>query len=215
MNARQLVEVSGVRRVLEDTPPPAAVASDARPLDDADAAMDRYANGEDAAFEVVYDALAPRLLAFLRRQVRDERCAEDLLQQTFLQLVTGRASFMSGARVLPWAFAIARRLVIDASRKGRRQVPIARDADLEASPAPSPSPWADQIFQAREVAARVHAELARMPESQRVAFELVRLDGLPLADAAELLETTPNAVKVRVFRASEALRDVLNLEEAP
>ncbi len=175
----------------------------------ADRAMDRYANGDEAAFEAVYDALAPRLMAFLRRQLRDERAAEDLLQQTLLHLVTGRASFLPGARVVPWAFAIARRLVIDAGRKNRRQVPIAVDADVVGSPLPSPAPWADQIFQARETAARAHAELSRMPEGLRVAFELVRLDGLSLADVAELLETSPNAVKVRVFRASEALRAAL------
>src|SRR5438445_12760418 len=88
--------------------------------DDADAAMERYADGDDAAFGIVYDRIAPRLLAFLRRRLRNDARAEDLLQQTLLNLVAGRASFLPGARVMPWACVIARRLLIDDGGSGRR-----------------------------------------------------------------------------------------------
>src|SRR4051812_41474393 len=75
----------------------------------ADLAMERYAEGDDAAFALVYDALAERLLAFLRRRLGSMSRAEDLLQQTFLRMHRARGSFVSGSAVLPWAFAIARR----------------------------------------------------------------------------------------------------------
>jgi RNA polymerase sigma-70 factor, ECF subfamily len=185
----------------------------------ADAAMERYADGDEAAFGEVYDALAPRLLRFLNRHTRNAGQAEDLLQETFLNMCSARASFFRGAKVTPWAFTIARRLVIDAARKSQRQVKIARDEDLDASPPPSKEPRGDEVAQARELAERVEAELARMPEMQRDAFMLLRVDGLSLADAAEVLATTPNAVKLRAFRAYDALRaamgDVLDKEWAP
>src|SRR5258708_24666732 len=98
--------------------------------------MERYAAGDDSAFGDVYDALAPRLFAYLKRQTREVTRAEDLLQQTLLQIHRGRASFLPGAEVTPWAFAIARRLVIDASRRDKRQVPLASDNEVEASPLP-------------------------------------------------------------------------------
>ena len=53
------------------------------------------------------------------------------------------------------------------------------------------------------------AELARIPSSQRVAFELLRVDGLSHDEAAQVLGTTVNAVKLRAFRAYSALRAVL------
>jgi len=168
--------------------------------------MERYADGDDAAFGEVYDALAPRLMRFLNRQTRNVGQAEDLLQETFLNMCSARASFFRGARVTPWAFTIARRLLIDACRKNQRQVPIARDADLESDPPPSQAPRGDQVIEAREVAERVEAELARMPEPQREAFMLVRVDGLSIAEAAEVLEISPNAAKLRAFRAYDALR---------
>jgi len=67
-------------------------AMSARHLDGANAAMERYARGDEAAFADVYDAIAPRLLHFLRKATRDPFAAEDLMQQTLLH--------MHGARIV-------------------------------------------------------------------------------------------------------------------
>src|SRR6185312_8105030 len=88
----------------------------------ASAAMDRYACGDDAAFSELYDLLAPRLTAFLARRTRDDALATDLVQQTFLQMHASRRHFSEGADVMPWAFAIARRLLIDVVRKSGREL---------------------------------------------------------------------------------------------
>jgi RNA polymerase sigma-70 factor (ECF subfamily) len=185
----------------------------------ADAAMDRYANGDDAAFNEVYEELAPRLFAFLRRRVKSVDRAEDLLQQTLLQIHRGRASFLPGSEVTPWAFAIARRLCIDIGRKDKRQVPVASDEEMEMSPPSSREPPADELVLARELAERIEQLLERLPEAQRTAFELVKHDGLSIAEAAQVLGTTPTAVKLRAHRAYEALRaelgPALEKEERP
>jgi RNA polymerase sigma-70 factor (ECF subfamily) len=154
--------------------------------DAANAAMDRYACGDDSAFSELYDLLAPRLTAFLARRARDEALASDLVQQTFLQMHASRRHFSEGADVMPWAFAIARRLLIGL-----------------------PS---DRIVAHRRPAARVGKELERVPDAQRVAFELVKRDGLSLAEAAEVLGTTVAAVKLRIHRTYEALRAALGEE---
>ena len=174
-----------------------------------DAAMDRYARGEDAAFEEVYDGLAPRLQAFLVRYTSDRARAEDVVQQTMLQIHRARGRFIVGSQVAPWAFAIARRLLIDMHRRGGREVlsPTGDDSLtqlLAAVDAP-----ADDVVIAKEVAARLSVELGRLPENQRVAFELIKQDGLSVAEAAQVLGTTVPAVKLRAHRAYEALRAVL------
>src|SRR5262245_53884793 len=69
-----------------------------------DAAMGRYAAGDDDAFEALYDSLAGRLYAYLRRH--DPHACDDLLQETFLRVHKARGTFVTGAAVLPWAFAI-------------------------------------------------------------------------------------------------------------
>jgi RNA polymerase sigma-70 factor (ECF subfamily) len=181
------------------------------PRSEADAAMERYAAGDDAAFGRVYDAIAPRLYGYLVRQTREPSRAEDLLQQTMLHIHRARDRFIPGAEVTPWAFAIARRLLVDSVRRARREL-LADSSDPDSGA--SPDPGADQVAQARELAAHIDRVLAQLPQSQRVAFELIKNEGLSVAEAAQVLGTTVAAVKLRAHRAYEALRIALG-DSAP
>lgn len=174
-----------------------------------DAAMDRYARGEDSAFEEVYDGLAPRLQSFLLRYTHDRARIEDVVQQTMLQIHRARGRFTLGGQVVPWAFAIARRLLIDHHRRGGREVLAPTSDDTLTQLLAAVDAPADDVAIAKEVAARLAKELARLPENQRVAFELIKQDGLSVAEAAQVLGTTVAAVKLRAHRAYEALREVL------
>src|SRR5262245_34875223 len=170
--------------------------------------MERYSRGDDSAFGEVYDGLAPRLFGFLLRHTRDRAKAEDVVQQTMLQIHRNRGRFIPGAEVLPWAFAIARRLLIDQHRRGGREVLSPTDDDAGSLLVALDAP-ADDLAIAKEVAAFLSAELAKLPENQRVAFELIKQEGLSVADAAQMLGTTVAAVKLRAHRAYEALRAAL------
>lgn len=174
-----------------------------------DAAMDRYALGEDAAFETIYDGLAPRLQSFLARYTHDRAKAEDVVQQTMLQIHRHRGRFMPGAQVVPWAFAIARRLLIDQHRRGGREVLSPTGDDTMTQLLVAVDARADDVAIAKEVARKLEEELARLPENQRVAFELIKQDGLSVAEAAQVLGTTVAAVKLRAHRAYEAIRGML------
>ncbi|MGH7270005.1 MAG: RNA polymerase sigma factor [Polyangiaceae bacterium] len=173
---------------------------------DADVAMERYAAGDGAAFAAVYDSLAPRLFGYLLRQTRDRGRAEDLVQQTMLHIHRARDRFIPGAEVTPWAFAIARRLLVDSIRRSRREV-LADDGVLDAGA--STAPGAHDVAEANELAARIERVLAKIPHSQASAFQLIKQEGLSVAEAAEVLGTTVAAVKLRAHRAYEALRTSL------
>jgi RNA polymerase sigma-70 factor, ECF subfamily len=173
-----------------------------------DAAMERYATGDDSAFAELYDLLAPRLYGYLLRQTRNQSSAEDLLQQTLLQIHRARGRFLVGAEVTPWAFAIARRLLIDGVRRRKREglTESVEEGGLDGVPSTDPS--AQQTLEAHEVAGRLSARLATIPEQQREAFHLIKEEGLTLAEAAEVLGTTVAAVKLRAHRAYSALKGV-------
>jgi RNA polymerase sigma-70 factor (ECF subfamily) len=171
--------------------------------------MDRYARGEDDAFEALYDGLAPRLVAFLLRQTRDRARAEDVVQQTMLQIHRARGRFVPGARVIPWAFAIARRLLIDSHRRGGREAVAPSDDAAAEDLLEALDARADDVAIAKELAAKIDRALRELPENQRVAFELIKQEGLSVAEAAEALGTTVAAVKLRAHRAYEALREAL------
>ena len=178
----------------------------------ADAAMERYSIGDDAAFAELYDAIAPRLFGFLRAATRDEFATEDLVQQTFLQIHGARGSFIAGAAVMPWALAIAKRLMIDGARRRRVELGLfahpSIEDDRDASP-PAAMAAVDDLLDATRLERRVWQRLETLPEIQRSAYELVKQEGLSLKRAAELLGTSVTAVKLRTHRAYEALRAVL------
>lgn len=171
----------------------------------ADAAMERYAAGEDAAFGAVYDVVAPKIHAYILRQSRSESVADDIVQQTLLRMHLARGSFLLGARVMPWAYAIARRLLIDRSRRHKREVLSLDDATPGVNEVATDA-TAEELVAAAELARRIETELAKLPQAQRVAFDLVKREGLSMADAAAVLGTTVTAVKLRAHRAYVALR---------
>jgi RNA polymerase sigma-70 factor (ECF subfamily) len=174
--------------------------------------MDRYADGEDAAFAEVYDLLAPRLLGYFTRQLGDHARAEDLVQQTLLQMHAARRNYVTGSDVLPWAFAIGRNALIDGRRRTCREVLFqtaeddanALDRHVERTSSP------DDLASASQIASLVQERIDQLPETQRAAYNLVRGEGLSVSETAEILGTTPTAVKLRVHRVYEVLRGMLD-----
>ncbi len=168
----------------------------------ADAAMERYAQGDDAAFADLYRLLGPELDRFAMGLTRHRARAEDLVQQTFLQLHRARGRFRAGSHVAPWALVIARRLVLDDLRRLRREGPLPEHdrADHETP---------EDLAAARELRATAVQALDRLPAAQRQAYELVREEGLSVVEAAAAAGTSVGALKVRAFRAYEALRAAL------
>lgn len=184
-------------------------------LDGADTAMERYARGDAAAFADVYDAIAPRLLLFLRKATRDASAAEDLMQQTLLHMHRARGSFIPGAPVMPWACAIARRLVTDSARRRRVEQRLFSEIPADDDRMMSATAAADDLLHALRLAGRIQQRIDALPELQRNAYQLLRHEGLSLKRAAEVLGTTVSAVKLRAHRASVALRAVLREAEKP
>jgi RNA polymerase sigma-70 factor (ECF subfamily) len=178
-------------------------------VDHLDELMRLYGRGEDSAFEPLYKLLAPRLYRFCLRLASRRSDADDLLQETFLRLHCGRATYLPGANALHWAFAIARSAYLDRLRYWRRRPEqlgagndVAQENGLQAQETHRPE--ADLL--ARELWHVVTAELGRMSEKSRVAYILLREEGLSVKDAALVLGTTADVVKQRAHRAYEQLR---------
>jgi RNA polymerase sigma-70 factor (ECF subfamily) len=185
-----------------------------------EAAMSRYAAGDDVAFGQVYDLASPALFAFLVRLCRDRALAEDLTHETFLRIHRARGLYRPGAAVLPWAYAIGRRLFLDSVRSRRREGPSldanwqGGDRERPSDPGvPSPEAGADEKLEALRLAERIERALDQMPETQATAFRLLKQQGLSVSEAAAVLGTTEMTVKLRAHRAYEALRK--RLGDAP
>lgn len=179
--------------------------------------MGRYCDGEAAAFDALYELVAPRLLGYLTSLIGERAAAEDLLQLTFMKLHEARALYVRDADPVPWLYTIAHRTFLDEARRRKRaRVRLTDDgtpADVEhadlSGAREEDKPPADP-----ELAQLTLAALAQLPSSQREALVLTKLHGRSHAEAAAIVGTTPSAIKLRAHRAYVALRRILGKREA-
>jgi RNA polymerase sigma factor (sigma-70 family) len=178
-------------------------------LDTESALMTSYAREGDAlAFAGLYARLGPRLRAFFLRSFGSPALADDLLQQTFLNVHRSRASFRGEASVRSWFFSIAGNVRTDELRRRQRQA-VAASEPLEAAAGLGGEGDEPGGHEASQVADLVRAALAALPETQRVVIHMHRFEGLSFATIAERLGTSEGAVRVRAFRGYERLRTSL------
>ena len=168
--------------------------------------MARYAAGDDVAFGQLFALLAPQLRAFFLRSFVDPAVADDLTQSTFLRLHRGRASYRPDLPLKPWVFTMAACERRDELRRRYRLPAHAGEVELEQAEPTSPErPPNDGPYSGYEIEA-VKEALKHLPESQRVVLHLHLHDELTYEQIAQVLGTTPGAVRVRASRAYERLR---------
>lgn len=138
--------------------------------------------------------------------------AEDASQDSFIKAWTNAKSFKGGA-VRPWLLRIATNTCYDVLRSKGRKPTGSLDA-LEFESEPGWSTQSDPVDPVRfaetgDLSRMLEAALAQIPDEQRLAVTLCDIQGLPLAEAAEVMETSLGTVKSRLFRGRAKLRDLL------
>lgn len=177
----------------------AAVASDA-------ALAARTAAGDRRAYATLVRRHLPRMLALSRRMLGNDAAAEDAAQETLLRLWTHAAAYdPSRALLTTWLTRIATNVCLDRLRK-RQEEPWKDGYD-----APLPA-GQERLLNDQQRAARVDAALQRLPERQRLALVLCHYDELSMAEAAEAMETSVEAVESLLGRARRSLRQILASE---
>jgi len=178
----------------------------------------RLRKGDEGTFEEIVRTYAGRLLAVARRFLSNEEDAQDALQDAFLSAFRSIDRFEERAQLSTWLHSIVVRasLMKLRSRRRRHETPIEDllpkylDDGHMADPA---APWpetAEDLLQRHETRALVRGCIDRLPESYRTVLLMRDIEELDTQETARLLELTPNAVKVRLHRARQALRGLLD-----
>jgi RNA polymerase sigma-70 factor (ECF subfamily) len=150
----------------------------------------------------VYEQLGATLRGVLRRQVRDEHLADDLVQETFLRIHDKLGGLRDDERLRPWVFRVARNVVVDHFRK-RSESP---DGSVEHAPEETVEDTTNFNAEFGEWLARA---VEQLPDTYREAVRLAELEGLRQQDVAERLGLTLSGAKSRVQRGRELLRGML------
>ena len=168
-----------------------------------------YQGGDPVAFDYLYTLLAPGLLGYLQSLTRDRGRAEDLLQETFLQLHRARATYLRDRPVKPWVYAIARNVFLmqrrAAVRRGRREV--LADDELPDVPVP---PEVESLAD-RETVQRA---LARLADDRREVVVLHHIMGMSFREVGAVLGISEGAAKVKAHRGIVQLREILGVGSA-
>lgn len=163
--------------------------------------MERFCQGDERAFDALFQRHAPAVRGYLLRLVGSAAVADDLTQQTFLSLVRARGRFLSGSRFKPWLYAIATNAARDNTRRRTEQL-----TETGKLPAGEGEEMATRDFGMQR---QVRAALNQLPLNQREAILQHRFHGISFAEIAAAEGVSESAVKVRAHRGYERLRVLL------
>lgn len=174
----------------------------------------RYAAGDVAAFQALYDRHEQPLWRFLLRLARNRADTEELMQETWFAVTREAPRFRPDGRFAPWLYSIARNRVIDRHRAARPTLSLdgvdgPDDEPLAARLADPASPTPPVATEQLQQGAAILAALQQLPAEQCEAFVLQVDAGLSVEDIATATGTTFETAKSRLRYAREKLRVLL------
>jgi RNA polymerase sigma-70 factor (ECF subfamily) len=160
--------------------------------------------GDRPAFAAIVERYWDRLYRWLYRLCHDGHAAEDLAQETFLKAFAGLATFQAGSNFQAWLFRIGYNNFVNLRRRGAGR---AREPFPEQVAGAEPGP--SELAIHRETLQLLARAVGRLPNEYRAAFLLRVEQGLSFRDIAEVLATTEETARWRVFKARQKLLSVL------
>ena len=168
------------------------------------------ARGDEPALAELYDRVGRVAFGLALRVVRDDRLAEDAVQEGFLAVWRTAAAFRAErAKASTWILTLVRRRAVDLVRREQRRRTDVLDDDVAAAIAsdeagPDEEAW---LHFERE---RLQAALGHLPDAQREAIELAYFGGYSQTELAERLGVPLGTIKSRMFAGLSRLRELLD-----
>ena len=154
----------------------------------------------------LFDRYQTPLFNFYAKMTGDRAMSEDLVQEVFLRILKYRQSYRPGTQFRSWLYQIARNARTDFYKKHRPEPAEAAKADV--------APAAQEGAQQSQHEELLHRALMQLPEEKREILLLSRFQELKYEEIARLLGCETGAVKVRVHRALQELRQIFQALEA-
>jgi RNA polymerase sigma-70 factor (ECF subfamily) len=180
--------------------------------------VERARRGDFEAMQSLLEKYERRIFSVARRIVKRHQDAEEVTQQTFLTVLEHLGEFREESQFRTWLLRIAANHALALLRKRSVRTALSLDAaDLNDSREDMPHPdyiavWdetPEKLALRQETKELLDAALDDLDEKYRVAFILRDIEGLSTRETAEIMEITPEAVKVRLLRARLMLRERL------
>ena len=176
--------------------------------------MLRFQQGDMDAFQELFQKFSPAVVNFAAKFLGVRARAEEIAQDVFIQVYRWQGRYEPKAKFSTWLFKIAHNHCLNEVRKGEYKVylepfdlPADREGDERERNLPArEAERGEELLAAKEAGDRIQKILHRIPDNQRTAILLSRLEGMSYQEVADVIGCTEKAVKSLVFRATKNLR---------
>jgi RNA polymerase sigma-70 factor (ECF subfamily) len=179
--------------------------------------LTRFRDGQTEAFGVLVRRYERELYGYLRRYLGDASLADDVFQNTFLQLYTKAGQYEPGRPVRPWLYTIATHQAIDALRRQGRHQAVSLDQSREELPngevrslvelLESRGPGPTDQLEEEERRQHVRASVERLPDFLKQVVVMAYYQGMKYREIAEALDIPVGTVKSRLHAALVKLHE--------
>jgi RNA polymerase sigma-70 factor (ECF subfamily) len=175
---------------------------------DSDAGLvSRVADGDESAFEELVGKYQHLVLNTIHRYVGNYDAADDIAQEVFVILWNKAGTFKGNSKFQTWLFRVVANQCLQFRRKNKAEV-VSLDGIAAGRGLPESLQVSDDHARAGRIAA-VKQAVAELPERQRLALVLSRIEGMSYREIAETMGGTASSVDSLIVRGKENLRGKL------
>lgn len=171
------------------------------------ALMKAAQDGDNRAYLKLLAEILPVLRRVVRNRWRSPEGAEDIVQEILISIHTVRHTYDPARPFLPWMVTICSRRIADAARRSSSR--SAYESTVDTMPETFAGDDAKTEQENSDDQEAIRVALAELPEGQRQAIELMKIQGLSLEEASAQTGKSVAALKVTVHRAVKAMREAL------
>jgi RNA polymerase sigma-70 factor (ECF subfamily) len=171
----------------------------------------RAAGGDPTAFQALVERHRSMVYRVAYQFAGNHFDAEDIAQEVFIKVYRSLDKFRQDAQLTSWLYRIAMNACIDHSRRKSpaASTPMGEEAEQRLLNTPEEAPGPEERAYAGELGDVLEAEIARLPQGQRIVFVMRHHQGLKLCEIAEALGLAEGTVKRQLHAAIRRLRGAL------
>ena len=155
--------------------------------------------------EALLQALRPVVCRWALVWTGSPDLSEDVAQEVLLRVSRSLLDSTRDAKLTTWVYRITRNVAVDVARRDGKDRDTRTALRLHALTEAS-APAADREMELRTATALLQRMMKSLSSQQRAAFDLVDVQGVSSADAAEMLDIAPATLRVHLHRARQSLR---------
>ena len=161
----------------------------------------------DKAFNAIVDSYSEQLYWHVRRFLSSHEDTNDLLQDIYIKIWTALPSFRGESQIFTWLWRIATNEVLNHLRKQKFKAMVSLDSSMEILRKKIDD---DPYFNGNELQRELHKAIQKLPEKQRIVFNMRYFDDLKYEEISEITDTSVGALKASYHHAYNKIKEELN-----